>query len=136
MPREDQTPRNTISLRGADLRGADLRGANLQKADLTGARLAWARLTGAKLQGATLQGADLTEVDLWMADLRGANLQKADLRGAKLTPGEEAAREEESVGEATSMVPAPREARPEIPVEILDPRRIVAERPREEEEAR
>jgi hypothetical protein len=31
------------------------------------------------------------------------------------------------------MTPAPGEARPEIPVEVLDPRRIVAERPRVEE---
>jgi len=133
VPREDKAPRKGMNLPGADLRGADLRGANLQGADLTGARLAWARLTGAKLQGATLQGADLSEADLWMADLRGADLQKADLRGAKLTPGEQAAREEESAGEAISMIPAPGEARSEIPVEILDPRRIVAERPREDE---
>jgi hypothetical protein len=94
-------------------------------------------LTGAKLQGATLKGADLTEVDLWMADLRGADLQKADLRGAKLTPGEQAAVEGEVAGEtvrdATVMTPAPAEARPEIPVEILDPRRIVAERSLEDE---
>jgi len=127
VPREDRAPRKGMNLPGADLRGADLRGANLQGADLTGARLAWARLTGAKLQGATLQGADLSETDLWMADLRGANLQKADLRGAKLTPGDQVTMAEESAGEAISMVPAPGEARSEIPVEILDPRRIVAE---------
>ena len=133
LRRDDKAPRKGMNLPGADLRGADLRGANLQGADLTGARLAWARLTGAKLQGATLQGADLSEADLWMADLRGANLQKADLRGAKLTPGDQVTMAEESAGEAISMVPAPDEARPEIPVEILDPRRIVAERPREDE---
>jgi hypothetical protein len=137
LRRDDKAPRKGMNLPGADLRGADLRGANLQGADLTGARLAWARLTGAKLQGATLQGADLSEADLWMADLRGANLQKADLRGAKLTPGEQAAIEGEVAGEtareAIAMTPAPGEARPEIPVEVLDPRRIVAERPRVEE---
>jgi|GEM_PF-2243611 len=117
----------------ADLWMADLRGANLQGADLTGARLAWARLVDGRLQGATLQAADLTEADLWMADLRGANLQGADLRGAKLTPPDQAAKEAEAAAEAIAVMPTPGEARPGTPVEILDPRRTLAERPREDE---
>lgn len=132
-PRQDKAPPKVANLRGVDLRGSDLRGANLQGADLTGARLAWARLTGAKLQGATLQAADLTEADLWMADLRGADLQNADLRGAKLTPGDHAAKEGEAASEAIAMMPTPAEARPGIPAEILDPRRTVAKRPKEQE---
>ena len=133
LRREDKAPKKGMNLRGADLRGSDLRGADLQGADLTGARLAWARLTGAKLQGATLQRADLTEADLWMADLRGADLQKADLRRAKLTPGQQGAKEEEAAVEAFAMVQTPGETRPEIPTEMVLPRRDVAEQPREED---
>jgi hypothetical protein len=72
-------------------------------------------------------------VDLRGADLRGADLQNADLRGAKLTPPDQAAKEGEAVSEAIAMVPTPAEARPGIPPEILDPRRTVAKRPREDE---
>ena len=133
LPRQDKAPRKVTNLRGVDLRGADLRGANLQGADLTGARLAWARLTGAKLQGATLQGADLTEADLWMADLRGADLQKADLRGAKFTPGQQAAKDGEAAAEAIAMAPTPGEPPREIPIEMVIPRRQIAEQSREDE---
>jgi hypothetical protein len=133
-PRQDKAAGKVATLRGVDLRGSDLRGANLQGADLTGARLAWARLTGAKLQGATLHGADLTEADLWMADLRGADLQNADLRGAKLTPGGQAATEGEAASEAIAMVRRPPGAPSrDVPAEMVVPRRIVPEEPRETE---
>ena len=119
-PPEEGTARRLSNLKDADLRGADLRGADLQEAELTGARL-----TGAKLQGATLRGAVLTEADLWLADLRGADLQGADLTGARFTQERQAAKAGEATVEAVAMAPRPGEPRPEIPNEILVPRRGV-----------
>jgi hypothetical protein len=68
-----------------------------------------------------------------MADLRGADLQKADLRGAKFTPGQQAAKDGEAAAEAIAMAPTPGEPPREIPIEMVIPRRQIAEQSREDE---